>query len=122
MISGSGGEGGISHYNGLWTAYGTAAGMPTDQVLGDVHAFANDVQRNRLWAGTDTGLLLVWEGNGWVFVADLRSPILALAQVDGELWVGTRDGAYRFNGVDALLIDVMGRQPVNALLSTENGV
>ena len=117
-----GGEGGISHYNGLWTAYGTAAGMPTDQVLGDVRAFANDVQRNRLWAGTDTGLLLVWEGNGWVFVADLRSPILALAQVDGELWAGTRDGAYRFNGVDALLIDVMGRQPVNALLSTENGV
>lgn len=110
-----GGQGGFSHFNGRWTAYAHVTGLAADQEIGEVRAFVKDARPARLWAGTDSGLLLAWEGVEWFFVADLRSPIHALAMVEGELWAGTDDGAVRFNGVDALLLDALGRRPVYAI-------
>jgi ligand-binding sensor domain-containing protein len=123
-----GGESGFSHYNGQWKAHTSIVGLNaagadgtgllTQQPLGHIRAFAYDADQEQLWAGSSGGLLLRWDGEVWSFVADVRSVIHALLEVDGELWVGTDDGLYRFDAVEnaAILVDPLGRQPIYALL------
>jgi ligand-binding sensor domain-containing protein len=111
-----GGEGGFTYYSGLWANYTTIAGLNPRQPLGEVQAFAHDSRQNILWAGSSNGLLMQWNGQVWSLVADIKSPIYALAILAGELWIGTDDGLYRYNHVESVLVDAVGRQPVFALL------
>lgn len=94
------------------------------QVLGHVQAIARDADLGVLWAGSSGGLLLSWGTEGWVVVADLKSAIHALLVHEGEVWVGTDDGLYRYDSVEdvSILEDALGRQPVYALLEEEGNL
>jgi ligand-binding sensor domain-containing protein len=109
-----GGEAGMSAYNGAWETYATAAGAVAIQ--GDVVAFAKDVVSGLLWAATDQGQILQWNGAVWSLTLDLETSVHALAATAGEVWIGTDAGLFRFDGVQPALIDALGRQTIHALL------
>ncbi len=115
-----GGEAGISSYNGLWEAYGSAVGAET--IRGDVVVFAKDAVSGLLWAATNQGQILQWNGRLWSLVLDMQAGVHALAAAAGELWIGTDEGLYRFDGVQPILVDALGRQRILALLRDQGVV
>ena len=108
-----GGEGGISRYDGVWESYTTVAG--TDEDVGDVVAFAKDGVSGLLWAATDKGQILQWNGHLWSLVLDMQMGVHTLAVAVGELWIGGDEGLFHFDGVQTTLVDALGRQQVYSL-------
>ena len=134
-----GGENGFSRYDGLWKSYpaiveSTIADVNPAEVnnrafaapqgLGHVQALARDSMEEFLWAGSSGGLLLNWNGERWAVVTDFKSAIHALLVLDGDVWVGTDDGLYRYNRVDntMILVDALGRQPIFAMTVEERNL
>lgn len=113
-----GGDGGVSVYDGSWTAYADVGAEPGGTLI---QALTGDTSSGVVWAGTVNGTLLRREGDTWQTVADLRTPIFALAQVENALWVGSADGLYRYHNGAVTLVDAVGRQPVFALLVDVGG-
>src|SRR5262249_52450938 len=87
-----------------------------------VQAFAADTNGKLQWAGSSSGLLIKWDGDKWSLAADMKSPIHALLVANGDLWVGTDDGLYRYDGTEGQLVDAVGRQPVNSLLLDDQNI
>lgn len=127
-----GGENGFSYFNGEWSSYSHILGLHASDALtrtshiplGVVKAFAKDAVRETLWAGSSGGLLLEWNGTQWSFVLDVKSAIHALELVDGEVWIGTNDGLYRFDSIDddVMLVDAVGRLPVYSLAQDDENL
>ncbi|MCC6168073.1 MAG: hypothetical protein IT329_12680 [Caldilineaceae bacterium] len=106
---------GISRFDGAWTTY---APLPIDgsERIGLVQAMARDDTQGVIWAATDAGVVLRWEQTQWAPVFELSSAIHELAVVAGEVWIGSAEGLYRYDGSTPTLVDALGRQPVFALL------
>jgi ligand-binding sensor domain-containing protein len=121
-----GGDGGVSSFTGEWTSYGAATGDESlnvsDVEARRVQALAIDAREGTLWAATDTGEVTQWNGSAWTKVVDLPAPALALTTVAGDLWIGTTDGLYRFDGIQAAMVDSLGRQPVYSLVVDQGTV
>lgn len=111
-----GGDGGVSYFNGMWSAYVGLDGGEPPESFGVVTALARGQIDGRLWAGTDRGVLAQWNGQRWSHILALPTGIYALAVVGEELWIGTDDGLYRYTAGELILVDAVGRQPVLTLL------
>jgi ligand-binding sensor domain-containing protein len=109
-----GGEG-ISRFDGAWTSFALPPATGSEGA-GVVQTMVRDDVRSVIWAGTDAGRVLQWDGVRWTPLVELSSAIYALAAVEGEMWVGAAEGLYRFDGSTLDLVDAVGRQPVYALL------
>lgn len=111
-----GGDHGVSRFDGTWTPYRLPLGDGNEVHAGKVRALARDPDTNLLWAGTDTGHVYSWNGSTWTLAFDLPGEVYHLAVYVGELWVGTSAGLYRFNGVERVWVDALGRDAIAALL------
>jgi len=111
-------QGGISRFDGRrFTLITTAENLP-DNVVTAIAA-----QGDTVWAGTDLGLLAVWDGTGFTPVEGpvpgRRVPIRSLAiRVDGDLLVATRDGL--FQGGPGSFLKILD-EPVRRLVKLEDG-
>lgn len=80
-----------------WEEYTTVAGMPSDRVL------CVAVDASRVWAGTDSGLVLIERGRiKKVFTPSdgLASQVVTALEIDeqtGDLWIGTYGGLSRYS-------------------------
>ncbi len=123
-----GGEG-LTRFDGAWTSY---APLPAGDMgrPGLIQVMLKDPTQESIWVGTDSGLLLQWDGTAWTPVVELNSAIYALALVGDEVWIGSADGLYRWAESALVMVDAVGRQPVFALLvdratvwaGTQNGL
>jgi ligand-binding sensor domain-containing protein len=111
-------ENGISRFTGEWTSW---KGSETF-VEGMVNALAKDAKQTIIWAGTDLGHVAEWNGQKWTAVLKLPSAVQALHTVDGQLWVGTGQGLYIWNGSEAVPVSVLADRSVQSLASHANTV
>lgn len=93
-------SGGVTRFDGLWQTFTRAHGLPAN----DVRSLAFDSVSGSLWVATGSGLgRLVQNGTQWeARPAGEGSPtgecFVVLVATSG-VWVGTRGGLYRWDGV-----------------------
>ena len=102
-----------------FTTFSTEQGLPS----GFIQSLAFDESREVLWVGTFGGLARYREGR--FESLDLgesgRSGITALLAEEGELWIGTADGALVLRGEDGSLRRWSAPDAVHALLKDRRG-
>lgn len=102
----------ITRFDGAWASYA----WPADaEDAGLIHVLVKGPGPESIWAGTDGGFVLEWNGVVWSSVVRLHAAVHTLAAVSGEIWIGTDEGLYRFDGSTPVLVDAVGRQPIFAL-------
>jgi ligand-binding sensor domain-containing protein len=105
-------EKGISRFTGEWTSWKGEE----EFVKGMVTALAKDAKQSTIWAGTDLGNVAEWDGQRWSKISQFSSPVQSLHVVDGQLWVGTRQGLYIWNGAEAVMVNALAGRSVQSLV------
>ncbi|MEZ4635484.1 MAG: hypothetical protein R2856_11040 [Caldilineaceae bacterium] len=77
---------------------------------------------SQIWAGTDQGALVQWNGDGWDPLLTLPSAIQVLYWVDDSLWIGAGNGLYIWNGSEAMPVTELGNVSVQSLATLANTV
>ncbi len=92
----AGDELGVSRFDGLWTSFpadgadgADGADASVDALPdGAVHALALGTHEGEIWAGTSTGVVYVWDGEGWSQAGSVAGAVLALVEWQGNLYIG----------------------------------
>jgi ligand-binding sensor domain-containing protein len=104
-------DNGVSRFNGEWTSWREGSGF----VGGTVLALATGTTPNAIWAGTDRGDLLYWNGELWQKVTTFNHAIQVLQFVDGELRIGTGAGLYIWKETEAILVEPLGSASIQSI-------
>lgn len=104
-------DNGISRFNGEWKSWRKNSGF----VEGTVLSLSIGGSPNTIWAGTDQGVLLLWDGARWNNVLTFSDAIQALQLVNGELWIGAGSGLYIWKGTEAVAVDTLRSISVQSL-------
>jgi len=108
---GTGGHGGIAHYNGsAWTQYTSLnTPMPEDNMRGITVDGNNNVWATFLNVNTNIGGVAKYNGTTWTVYTPANSN-LQTSQVDkikadaqNNIWIGTSSGLIKFDGVNWVL-------------------
>lgn len=105
---------GISRFNGEWETF-----RPTTD---EVNALAHGAIAGQLWAGTDEGNVLFWDGSTWANLAQVTGAIHALLNVGGDLWIGSDSGLLIWADSDFVEVDFPKDVRVQALASQGNAI
>jgi len=109
-------DAGISRFNGEWTTF-----SPADDIFtGSVNALMEDSATGRLWAGTGSGDVIVWDGAAWTSVMQLPGAVHALLAVGPQVWIGSDSGLYIWEESSTRQIDFLRDVRVQALASGAN--
>ncbi len=109
-------DNGVSRFNGGWRSWTVEDGFP----VGNVKALAAGPEL--IWAGTDRGDLLSSDGENWNHVRSLPSAIQVIQWIDGELWIGTNEGLFTWNGNEAISVPIIGDLSVQSMAALNNTV
>ena len=111
-------DAGISRFNGEWTTFAaTESGF-----TGKVNILAADKTTGKLWAGTDAGDVLAWDGVSWTNVLKMPSAVHALLPVGGQLWIGSDSGLYVWVESAAVPVEFLRDVRVQVLESQGNAI
>ncbi|MBW7881604.1 MAG: hypothetical protein H3C34_03015 [Caldilineaceae bacterium] len=118
---------GISSYDGRWHAYSTAVSGGHDPVepipLGKVVDFATSNTEGAIWAATDSGLVIRWDGQRWTKYTQINTRVHALAEVAGTLWVATERGMLIIASDNVVrAVPLLGNAAVYDLAVVDDGV
>ena len=111
-------DNGVSRFDGEWRSWGIVDGFPA----GNVKAIAAGNTVDQIWAATDRGALLQWNGDSWDQLLTLSAEIQVLYWVDGSLWIGTGAGLYILNGSEAIPVAEVGNVSVQSITALANTV
>ncbi len=115
-------EQGVSRYDGMWTTFAAPVGeeaiapMYGQPPQEPVRALATGSCCGEVWAGGDSGQLYRWDGRAWRHSWAAPSPIQAVVDWRGEVYVGAADGLYRFGSAGIVRETAHSGAPVFALL------
>ncbi len=106
---------GLARYDGQWTRWPVD---PEGGIDGTVEALAQE-RSGGLWLGTSRGTLARWDGQPHTRgalerVAQAPGGILALLESQRQVWVGTVQGLFQWNGSELTPVEAI-RAPVRAL-------
>lgn len=104
-------DNGVSRFNGEWTSWREGSGF----VGGAVLALATGTTPHGIWAGTDRGDLLYWNGEIWQKVTTFNHAIQVLQFVDGELRIGTSAGLYIWKETEAIAVEPLGSASIQSI-------
>lgn len=104
---------GISRFNGEWTNF-----FPTEYGFqGSVLSLTESTEDGRVWAGTDRGDVLVWNGQTWTKVLDLPGAVHAVIVVDSQVWIGSDSGLYIWDESAVVEVEFLQGRRIQALAS-----
>ncbi|MDE0071341.1 MAG: hypothetical protein OXO48_16625 [Caldilineaceae bacterium] len=109
-------DSGISRYDGAWRSWTQDADLRSG-----VSSLAVAEAGTTLWAGTETGAVLSWDGAAWKLLASLDSPVRALHYTQGSLWIGTASGLYVWSSGSPASVAGFDDAFVNVIESSEDG-
>ena len=119
---------GISRYDGRWQSFDLKTIVQSNRnrrpitATGRVTALAHGANHAGIWAGTDQGALLWWDGHEWALVASTSSPVHGLAEVGEQLWIGADSGLLILDDGELHSAPQFEDNPVAALAADEDGV
>ena len=125
-------DSGISRFDGAWRSWSEDADLRSG-----VHSLAIGESGADLWAGTETGAVLVWsppnvqnresaatktwDGAGWELLTELDVPVRALHYTQRQLWIGTTAGLYVWNNSSPASVAGFDDVHVNVIGSSDGG-
>lgn len=118
-------DSGLSRFDGAWTSWKADPDLQSGVrsiALAETELNGEEIAPAQLWAGTETGAVLAWNGQSWNVVTHLGSAVWALYYTDGQLWIGTETGLYFWNGRETGLVEGLAGVRVNAIGSHEDSI
>ena len=109
-------DSGISRFDGAWRSWSDAADLRSG-----VHSLTFGASGADLWAGTSSGTVLTWGGDGWERLAQLDAPVHALHYTHGQLWIGTAAGLYIWTSASPASVAGFDDASVNVIRSSDGG-
>lgn len=106
-------DAGISRFNGEWSNFFSA----DSDFEGAVLSLASGDEPEQVWAGTDRGDVLLWDGFGWTKVLDLPGAVHALIVVNNQVWIGSDSGLYIWDESAVVEVEFLQGKRVQALAS-----
>lgn len=112
-------DAGISRFNGEWKTF-----SPTEVGFqGTVNTLVAGTTAGEIWAGTDNGDVLFWDGSLWVNLVKVPgAAIHTLLPVGSELWIGSDNGLSIWSGAGAVSVERLGGIRVNTLAIQGNAI
>lgn len=108
---------GLARYDGIWTQW---LANPNTLIDGMVLALAK-ASDGGVWIGTVTGTLARWQGaphtrGELTRIAQASAAILAIHESQGQLWVGTEEGLFRWDQSEWIPIEPITGSPVYTIV------
>ncbi len=109
---------GVSRFDGAWESFTPQEGMAP----GRVQTLAHGSNPGEVWAGTDRGHVARWDGAAWQQEVTVLGSVNSLLHFNGQLWMGSSQGLFAWNGRDQIAIPELRGVPVYALAEKANAL